>query len=382
MTARSFFHNTILLLLLTVLPAHGADNTFNTENTNFFIDQPDFSNTTDYLYDYNRLRLTDQFVSESCFLTVTGDWINFLGERFVKSPDFKYIEKTEADIPFDIRTGIYDYDSGATFFKLHRLYGGYEDGVQRITMGIQKISMGVGRIWTPTDIYNPRNSYALEPDEVPGVLAADYVYSLNDLTTLNAVISIRRDNSLKYAARFKGYLAFADVGIDLIMSDDTLMAGYEIEGNLFDTGAELRSEGGYFHNDPLAAGFFQGILGADYGFENGISAAVEVLYSSETFSRMQILENYDSEIVNNMGIAHVHAGASLSYDFNLAFSGSLLYIESFFSQGNSRFITPTITCTLNDHHIFSMGAQFNAGGNNSEFGAYGNTFYLKWRAVF
>ncbi len=381
MTAGSYLPNALLLVLALALPAYCADSTFSLENTNFVIRQPDISDTTDYTFDYNRLRLSSRLSSQSFFITAIGDWVNFLGKSFVTSDDFSYMERVKADIPFDIRTQVFDYDGGATFLKIHRLYGGYEAGRQRITVGIQKISMGVGRIWTPTDLYNPRNAYSLEPDEVKGVLAANYVYSPSDLSTMNAVISIRKDNSIKYAARFKGYLSFADAGADLIVSDDTIMAGFELEGNLFDTGIEWRSEGGWFHNDPLDAKFFQGIIGADYGFENGLTMAVECLYSSETFGFHQILVNYENEIINNMVMANFYAGASLYYDFNIALSGSLLYIESFY-HSNSRFIAPTLTYTFNDHHLFDLGAQFNIGSSNSEFGPFGNTFYLKWKASY
>jgi len=380
MTARLFVHSGLTLLLL-VSCVHAADSSFDIENTNFILHQPDIFNTTHYLYDYNRLRVGSEGSAGNFFWTFTGDSVNFLGGSYVESRDFQYLKAVKADIPFDIRTAVYDYGCGAAFFKLHRLYGGYQDARQILSIGIQKISMGVGRIWTPTDLYNPRNAYALEPDEVSGVLAARYTYSISDLSTLSTVVSMRRDHTMKYAARFKGYLYFADVGLDVIASHDTLMIGYELEGNLFDTGAEWRSEGGYFRNSPMNAGFFQGVVGADYGFENGLTAAVEMLYSSQTFSYQQLLENYDCEMANNMVMSPLYAGLTLQYDFNLVFSGSLLFIESFYGPDSS-FVAPTVTYTLNDHHTLSVGAQFNVGPGNSEFGMQGDTFFLKWKASY
>ena len=358
-----------------------ADAAFTIENTNFLLRQPDLFNTTEYLYDYDRLRLSGQWHEGGYFLTAIGDAVNYLGYDFVHSPDFKYADKIRPDIPFETRTEAQQYGTGALYGRIYRLYGGYADDVQSVTAGIQKVSMGVGRIWTPTDLYNPKNSYALEPDEVNGVLAVNYAYSPADLSTVSAVVSIRKDRSLKYAARYKGYLAFADIGIDLIRSDDTVMIGYEIEGNLFDTGAEWRSEGGYFKNDPLDAEFFQGIAGFDYGFENGLTWAVEALYSSETFTYFQLIENVDNEIFNNMVQSYFYAGTTLSYDFTLAWSGSLLYIESFNDQ-NSRFVVPALTYTLGDHNTFSIGAMLHNGVTASEFGAFGNSFYLEWQASY
>lgn len=368
----------VLALLIAAWAAEGsAEQRLGIENTNFLLRQPNLDNTDAFLYDYDRLRLTAQWRERGYFLTAIGDAVNYLGYDYVHSPDFDYVDAIRPDIPFEVRTEGQRYGTGVAYARIHRLYGGYDDGVQRVSAGIQKISMGVGRIWTPTDLYNPKNSYALEPDEVYGVLAATYAYSLTDLSVASAVASIRKDRSFKYAARYKGYLGFADVGVDFIRSDDTLMVGYEVEGNFFDTGAEWRSEGGYFKNDPLRAAFFQGIAGFDYGFENGVTWAVEALYSSETFTYAQLIENYDSEIINNMVQSPFYLGTTLSYDFNLAYSGSLLYIESF-TDGGSRFVAPTLTYTVNDHNSLSAGAMLGLGSDGSEFNAYGQTYYAKW----
>ena len=365
-------------LLVTAFAAAGsAEQRFNIENTNFLLRQPNIDNTKAFIYDYDRLRLSVQWREHGYFLTAIGDVVNYLGYDYVHSPDFVYVNKIRPDIPFRVNTDPQSYGPGVAYARIHRLYGGYEDDVQRVSAGIQKISMGVGRIWTPTDLYNPKNSYALEPDEVYGVLAATYAYSLNDLSVASGVVSLRKDRTFKYAARYKGYLGFADVGVDFIRSDDTFMAGYELEGNFFATGAEWRAEGGYFKNEPLKAEFFQGIAGFDYGFENGVTWAVEALYSTETFTYAQMIANYDSEIINNMVQSPFYLGTTLSYDFNLAYSGSLLYVESF-KEGNSRFVAPALTYTVNDHNTLTAGAMLNQGNTGSEFGAYGQTFYAKW----
>jgi len=104
---------------------------------------------------------------------------------------------------------------------------------------------------------------------------------------------------------------------------------------------------------------------------------VEALYSSETFSFEQIIEHYDSEIAGNMVQSPFYLGTTLTYDFDLALSGSLLYIESFRAD-HSRFIAPALTYTVGDHNVLSAGALLNQGNDQSEFGPYGQTFYAKW----
>ena len=386
------------VLLSVPLLLSALEQTFSVENTNFTINQatafPDLAAEKSYLYNYDRLRLKETLTYEGLYATVIADLVNYYGEKYVNSDDFLYVELLKPDIPFNTRTSFHGYDSGSVYAKLHRLYGGYEDDHQRVTVGVQKITMGVGRLWTPTDLFNPKNSFALEPDEVFGVLAAVYAYSPSQLSTLRGIVSMKEDRSYKYAASYKAFLEGADLGLNAIHSDQTTMLGYEAEGNFFDTGAEWRSEGGYFKNttecqptiapctqEKLRSEFFQAIAGFDYGFENGITWTVEGYYSSETFSYEQIIRYYNSEILNNMVQSHGYLGTSLVYDFNLFLGGSLLYIESL-NTHSSRFVVPSLTYTLNDHNIFSINAMLNSGSPKSEFGAFGNTFFLKWQLSF
>jgi len=397
------FRSVVLLLPLSL---SALEHEFSVENTNFTLRQatafntdfatefPSYSFEQNYLYNYDRLRLKETLTQEGFYGTVIADAVNYYGQSYVESLDFRYIELLNPDVPFKTRTSFHDYGTGTWYAKLHRLYGGYEDDRQRISLGLQKITMGVGRIWTPTDLFNPKNSFALEPDEVFGVLALVYAYSPSRLSTLRGVVSMKEDRSYKYAASYKAFLEGVDAGINVIYSDETTMVGFELEGNFFDMGAEWRSEGGYFKNstdcDPTIAActqetlqseFFQGIAGFDYGFENGVTWVVEGYYSSETFDYEQILRFYDSEILSNMVQSHFYLGTSLMYDFNLFLSGSLMYIESFNSD-NSRFIAPAVTYTLNDNNVFSLGAMINSGSSQSEFGDFGNTYYLKYSLTF
>ena len=358
-----------------------AEYDYTVTNTNFTISQGSYipNDDTTYLYNYNRLRYRGDYVKEDFFATAIADVVNYLGDEYVSSPSFKYIELIEADTHFKTQTSFHSYNNGVAYAKLYRLYAGYEDEEQRVILGLQNISMGVGRIWTPTNLFNPRNSYALEPDETFGVAALAYTRHLSDMSNITLVASQKEDNSFKYALRYKSSLDIADVAINLIHSNETEMAGFEIEGNLADTGVEVRSEGAYIKTDDFD--FFQGIVGADYGFVNGVSVVFEALYSSKTFTFSEMLQRFDSEIAPNLMYSHFYGAGTLSYSFNLFLDASLLYIESF-NEHNSRFISPTLTYTLNDYNSFSLGAMLQQGASNSEFGMLSDSYYFKYSLSF
>lgn len=386
-------HSLIRIIVLTTLVFSTvlmAEFTQRTENSNFTISQgsvfPDDS--TRYLYNYDRLRYRADYTHENLFFTFIGDGVNYLGSKYVESPVFSYVERLHADAPFKTQSDFHYYDGGSAYAKLYRMYGGYEDETNRMVLGFQNISMGVGRLWNPTNLFNPRNTYSMEPDEVFGVLALSYTIHLNEMSDVTAVISQKEDHSFKYALRYKAFLDFTDVGISFIKSNETLMAGIELEANLGDTGIEVRGEGAYIENElrdtPLSIKkekFYQAIVGADYGFVNGVTLTLEARYSSQTFDYDQILLNYDSEILTNMAFSKFYTGSTLSYDFTLFLSGSLVYIESF-NTDNSRFISPSLTYTLNDYNSFVLGTMIQEGNDESEFGSFSNTYYINYKLSF
>ncbi len=382
--AKSLFASFLLLTQLLY-----ADFDYTLSNTNFTISQGSVLPNEDksYLYNYDRLRFRGDYTDENAFMTLIADAVNYLGHDYVNSNTFSYVKFPEADTPFKTQTVFHDYYEGSWYAKLYRLYGGYEDDDNRVILGLQNISMGVGRIWTPTNLFNPKNTYALEPDETFGVAALSYTRHLDMTSQVTVVASQKADSSFKCAARYKAYLEVADMGMNLISSDDTKMAGYEIEGDLADTGIELRSEGAYVKSrlktltSENEKEFFQGILGADYGFENGISVIAEALYSSEKFSYQEILLNLDSEIASNLVSSYLHTALSLSYSFNIFLDGSLLYIESLDPE-STRFISPSLTYTLNDNNTFVMGAMIQEGSASSDFGVSQNTYYFKYALSF
>lgn len=364
-----------VLALFASFPLYG-DFAYRVENSNFTISQE--SQTQDdasYLYNYNRLRFRADYQYEKFFATLIADGVNYYGQEYLESPNFAYEKLQKSDAPFETQSGFREYASGALRAKAYRGYFGYEDANNRVVVGLQNVTMGVGRVWTPTNLFNPRNAYALEPDEIFGVLALSYTRHISETSHLTLVASQKEDESRKYAARYKAYLDFADFAFNGVKSDETTMLGYEFEGNLGESGIELRSEGAYVKSrlkTTLSADedveYFQGIVGADYAFVNGVTLVTEVLYSSKSFSREQMIANYDSEIVSNLVGANVYAAFTLSYGFNVYLDGAFVYIDDF-DADNSRFVSPSLTYTLNNYNSFALGAMFQEGMDR---------YYLRW----
>ncbi len=360
------------------------------ENTNFTLSQASLIPTEDmrYAYNYNRLRFYGDWKEDAWFVTAIGDGVNYLGESYIDSLSFEWVQGYVSDTPFRTQTRYRDYGHGAAAARLYRLYGGYDDGETRVVLGLQNITMGVGHIWTPSNLFTPRNTYALEPDETYGVMALYGAHYFSDQSQLYGAVSQREDKRFKYAVGYKTTIGAVDVSLNAITSDQTKMASYTIEGDLGDTGIQLRSEGAWFRTDLYTVegvmkehALFQGILGADYAFREGVNLTIEALYSSETFSYADIIANQEAAMRGNLLMSHFYLGATMDYDFTIYLSGSLLYIESFNTE-NSRFISPSLTYTLNDNNTLTLGALIQNGPSGSEFGMFGNSYYLKYTLTF
>ncbi|MFT7859996.1 MAG: hypothetical protein ABXS93_03570 [Sulfurimonas sp.] len=334
------------------------------ENTNFTIHEKN------YTYNYDRLRLRLDWQDQRLFATVIADGVNYLGEEYTDSEGFVYNKLLRSNTPFKTQTNYTDYNGGSAYAKLYRAYAGYEDGDNRVVAGLQNISMGVGRIWQVTNIYNPKNIYALEPDETYGVAGVLYTRYLSATSNLSAVISLDRNDEPRYALRYKSFLDVADVALDLVSDKSVNMVGYELEGSEPSSGIGLRSEGAYF--DTNSSDFFQGIVGVDYGFENGVTLIAEALYSSKIFTNEETLKNYESAYLQNIVGSHYFTALSLSYPINIYLDTSCVYIEGFDGE-KSRFFSPQFTYTLNDYNSFTVGMMLYDQGTQDL-----DRYFFKW----
>jgi hypothetical protein len=358
------------------------------ENSNFTISQKTQveQNDESYLYNYDRLRFNGSYTEDGFFVHIIADGIHYFGEEYINADEFESLKLLKADTPFKTQSPYKEYENAAVGAKIYRLYGGYEDEKNRVVVGLQNISMGVGRIWTPTNSFNPKNIYALESDETFGIYGVLYTRHLNEMSDVSLVASQKEDKSLKYALRYKTFFEFVDIALDVVSSEETKMLGYELEGNLADTGVEVRCEGAFVKSKLQSSSvkneeeFFQGLIGADYGFENGVTLTGEMLYTSKTFTYEEILLSKDSEIFSNLVGSTYYGALSASYSFNLFLDGSLIYIKGFGEQ-ESDFLSPTLTYTLNNYNSFTLGTMLQSL-RDKDFRASDERIYLKWSLAF
>ena len=247
--------------------------------------------------------------------------------------------------------------------SLYRAYGQYQGERHFWSIGKQRIPLGVGRIWNPIDIFNPVDAQAIETGERTGTDAIRYEYALNELSNLDLTVA-----DGKTAIRLKGYLEYADIGLialrdnsnerNLLWGEDTSLdiIGWELEGRLPGTVVELRSEGGRVHNRETGAVFTEYILGAEYGFANGLTLLGEYRFS-------------DQDMTNQLAIQS-------GFQPGMLWTCQLLLLTDF--DDSSVLIAPSVTYSLSDEMTLSAGGFISTGDETEAFPEDGNRCFLRW----
>lgn len=278
--------------------------------------------------DYNRLRLD---------LALTHPEYSKFSVKLIIDNETRYVEK-----PRDLinKTIIY------------RGYLQYSGETHLWTIGRQRIPFGVGRIWNPIDVFDPIDFQAKETDERHGTEAIHYEYAISSLANLDLTGA-----KGQMAARLKGYLEVADMALVAVWDDENKrdIIGWEIAGEIAETGLEVRSEGGSFYDRLRHERYCEFIVGAEYGFANSLTILGEYKYNDDT---------------------HINYGAALfSYQFSMLWSAQVMGIVNLDDHG--RFISPTFNYSAADEITVSGGALFYDGDEEDEFGTQADQVFFR-----
>lgn len=235
---------------------------------------------------------------------------------------------------------------------IYRGYLQYSGQTHFWTIGRQRIPFGVGRVWNPIDVFDPIDFQSKEPEERRGTEAIHYEYAVSRLANFDLTGA-----NEKLAARLKGYLEVADLALVAVWDDenDRDIIGWEVEGEIGETGIEVRSEGGSFHDRLRHERYTEFILGAEYGFANSLTILGEYKYNDES--------QFD------------YMAGQLSYQFSMLWSGQVLGIVNL--DDHSAFITPTFNYSAADEITISGGALIYHGGSDDVFGSQADQVFLR-----
>jgi len=245
-----------------------------------------------------------------------------------------------------------------------------------VVFGRQVIAWGVGRVWQPTDLFNPINPANFSKTERDGADALSSKIFLGDFTDLELVANFReklKDNN--YGVRFRTNYKEYDLSVTAGYFDHKTVAGGYFAGNLFDAG--IRGEAIYSVNEHNAdSNYIRGILGIDYQFPHNIYAMLEFQYNGEGTPNKNEYLKYFERLMNGeiQNISRNYLALMTSYQIHALLISSLTSIANL-NDGSGMIGLSVQYNALQDLNL-GLGTMFFFGTKGTEYGYYAPALYL------
>ncbi len=263
---------------------------------------------------------------------------------------------------------------------IDRLYFRQKLPFGNIKIGRQRIAWGTGRIWNPTDLFNPINPAAYYLIEKPGADAISAKIRFGNFTDLNIVYNpVDNFNKYNFGGRFRTNFLGYDFSIMGGRFDEKTIVGLDFAGNIFDAG--FRGEGIY-SIDPDNSGnnFLKFIVGIDYQFTPKFYMLAEYHFNGEgktdkyhyEFSRL-----LHGEIQN---VSRNYLAVSGMYELTPLL---LLNALSIFNlNDNSGFISVSGNYSVTENFYVNLGTQIFWGEKLSEYWFFPDSYYIQTEYYF
>jgi len=256
-----------------------------------------------------------------------------------------------------------------------RCYYRYEPSFGEIVVGRQRISWGTGRIWNPTDLFNPINPASFEKIEKDGADAISLKIYLGPFSDVQTVVQPQEKwEDVNGAVRLRTHAGEYDFSLVGGYFDRRITAGGDFAGNLLRAG--VRGEGIVsFDPDGEDPGFSKWIVGIDNQFTSELYALLEYHFNGEGGKEPR---EYDlvrlarGEILN-LGRQFLFAQAS--YLLHPLWNLSVSLNESI--GDGSGFAGFLLTYSVSGSADVALGAQHTFGDRFDEYWYYPTSLYLR-----
>lgn len=242
-------------------------------------------------------------------------------------------------------------------------------------LGRQRISWGTGRVWNPTDLFNPLNptSYAkIEKDGVDAALLRYHAGSFSDMTLV--VNPERHWGKANVGVRLRTNYHEFDFAVVGGIFDSRKIVGIDFAGNLSTAG--VRGEGIVSApSGDVESTWARFILGIDYQFSPTLYALAEYHFNGEGASERK---QYDlarlasGEIIN---VGRNYLALQGTYLVHPLVNALLSYIHNL--DDRSTYVALSVSCSATDELTIAAGGQLFFGEERSEYWWYPRSLYLR-----
>lgn len=275
----------------------------------------------------------------------------------------------------DLTWTIAEGDHVTAVHFIDRLYLRQGFGFGDLIVGRQRIALGTGRVWNPTDLFNPINPTTFAKLEKDGVDAALARFHLGSFTDLTLVVNPERGwDTVNVGGRFRTNFAEFDVSLMSGVFRKRLVVGCDCAGNLFDAGVRAEAIVSRAPQDPSDR-YVKLIAGADYQFTPELYALVEYHFNGEGKTdplQYDLIGLAMGEVLN---LGRNYLALQGSYLVHPLVTTSLSVIANL--DDRSSYVGGVVSYSASDEISVSLGGQLFLGQTFDEYWYYPDALYAK-----
>ncbi|MCX7735295.1 MAG: hypothetical protein N2319_01160 [Candidatus Kapabacteria bacterium] len=257
---------------------------------------------------------------------------------------------------------------------IDRLY--FKQSFENATLiiGRQNIAWGSGRIWQPTDLFNPINPANFSKFEKDGADAVSFKYSFGSFTDLELVCNLREKFSdYNFAGRFRTNFSEYDLAIMSGRFDKRIVLGGDFAGNFF--GAGIRGEALFSSDESdISSNFVRFIFGLDYQFTSKLYCLIEYQFNGAGTTDK---EKYDFERLFKCEIQNLNKNyvmASANYLIHPLVSLNLSLLSNL--NDNSGYASLLSAYSIFENMNLRFGGIYFYGKEKTEYWYFSPSTYL------
>jgi len=314
--------------------------------------------------DLNRLRLTAEGGLARVSWAFSYDHTLLYG-GIVRDSQYRAISALPDPTYLDLTSYIHRGHSVDWKHSLYRGWIQYERDELFLSLGRQRVAWGSGRIWNPTDRFNPVSPTAIEQDQKIGVDAINTAWRYDDFGSLQVIGAAGRSEynvSRKVAGRWQDTFGEIDLAVMGGAFGRERVYGIDLSGNLGDGGGRLevvRTTSG------LNASYTQLMIGYDYTLNQawlseGLYLAVEYFYNGASSPSLSLTQSDRQQ-----SLSRSLWGGMLGYDLTALIRFDFLLLADL--TRSSFFYTPRVSWSVTDSVDLAVLAQLIKDGKRGEF---------------
>jgi len=291
----------------------------------------------------------------------------------VRDPTFAVHQNIPDPTWLDLSANIAHGTSWNWRHHLYRAWLEYQKDAWDVVLGRQRIAWGSGRIWNPTDRFNPVQPTALEPDQKLGVDALNITHT--DFGSMQLVLAppqLHRSVQRKWALRWQDTIAQTDMAALLGEVGSERIFALDVTGNVGNATGRVEWQQSWhgLHGD-----FGQFVVGLDGTWTNawlpeGLYLAVEYFYNGLTTPNVK----QAAELSMLQSSSRQLLGMLTGYNITPLWRADLTWL--FDLEKSSMFISPSVRWSASNDVDLTILAQLPTSNSNGEFSKLHNVLML------